>query len=197
MFMQLLSRWLQAYINPKWKWIFWVLVRLWTEVLRTQSSTQLGFELVTSRSWQYISCHWDACSNLSAISDYNWKYDCTVQYIVASLQPVINYNTYISKPLVTVLHLSFEPCHVIISGNNLSFCDTCILWYRLNKLLLSVIVLVKALLYGNGTKYHVCHCGKAVSRDYNDGRLKWADLKCANTKTREFFLCFPCVLNLW
>ena len=37
--------------------------------LRTPSSTLLGFELMTSRSWQYISCHWDTCSNHSAISD--------------------------------------------------------------------------------------------------------------------------------
>ena len=28
-----------------------------------------GFELMTSRSWQHISCHWDACSNHSAISE--------------------------------------------------------------------------------------------------------------------------------
>ena len=30
----------------------------------------LEFELMTSRSWQYISCHWDACSNHTAISDF-------------------------------------------------------------------------------------------------------------------------------
>ena len=29
-----------------------------------------GFELITSRSWQYISCHWDACSNHLVISDF-------------------------------------------------------------------------------------------------------------------------------
>ena len=34
-----------------------------------------GFELMTSRSWQYIPCHWDACSNHSAISDFHsWVY---------------------------------------------------------------------------------------------------------------------------
>ena len=27
------------------------------------------FELMTSRSWQYIACHWDACFNHLAISD--------------------------------------------------------------------------------------------------------------------------------
>ena len=40
-----------------------------TEVLRTPSLTQPGFELMASRSWQYTSCHWDACSNHSVISD--------------------------------------------------------------------------------------------------------------------------------
>ena len=29
----------------------------------TPSSTRPGFELMTSRSWQYSSCHWDAYSN--------------------------------------------------------------------------------------------------------------------------------------
>ena len=49
--------------------IYMVKVRLRTEVLRTSSSTQPGFELMTSRSWYHISCHWDSCSNHSAISD--------------------------------------------------------------------------------------------------------------------------------
>ena len=62
-----------------WKWYIWVgyvilkivrillvLVRLRTEV---SSSTWPWFELMTSRSWQYISCHWDACPNHLAISD--------------------------------------------------------------------------------------------------------------------------------
>ena len=40
--------------------IFLVQVRLRTEVLRTPSSIRPGFELMTSRLWQYISCHWDA-----------------------------------------------------------------------------------------------------------------------------------------
>ena len=41
-----------------------LLVQVWlrTEVLPTPNSTRPGFELMTSRSWQYISCHWDACS---------------------------------------------------------------------------------------------------------------------------------------
>ena len=50
--------------------IFLVQVRLRTEVLSTPSSTPPGFELMTSRSWQLISCHWDACSNHLAISDF-------------------------------------------------------------------------------------------------------------------------------
>ena len=41
------------------KLIFLVQVRLWTE----HHAPLSGLELMTSRSWQYISCHWDACSN--------------------------------------------------------------------------------------------------------------------------------------
>ena len=40
----------------------------------TPSSTQPGFELMTSRSWEHISCHWDACSNHLAISDFTHTY---------------------------------------------------------------------------------------------------------------------------
>ena len=46
-----------------------VQVRLRTEVPRTPSSARSGLELMTSRSWQYISCHRDACYNHSVISD--------------------------------------------------------------------------------------------------------------------------------
>ena len=37
------------------------LVQVWfrTEVLRTPSSTRPWFENMTSRSWQYTSCHWE------------------------------------------------------------------------------------------------------------------------------------------
>ena len=49
--------------------LFLVLVQLRTQVLCTRSSTRLEFKLMTSISWQYISCHWDACSNNRAISD--------------------------------------------------------------------------------------------------------------------------------
>ena len=37
--------------------IYLVQVLLRTEVLRTPSSTRMGIELMTSRLWQYISCH--------------------------------------------------------------------------------------------------------------------------------------------
>ena len=50
--------------------IFLIQVRLRKEVQHTPSSTQLGFKLMASRSWQYISCHWAACSNHLAISDF-------------------------------------------------------------------------------------------------------------------------------
>ena len=43
--------------------IFLVQVRLRTDIPCTPSSIRLGFELMTSRSWRYTSCHWDACSN--------------------------------------------------------------------------------------------------------------------------------------
>ena len=35
------------------------------------SLTRLGFELITSKSWQYSSYHWNDCSNHSAISDFH------------------------------------------------------------------------------------------------------------------------------
>ena len=46
-----------------------VQVRLRTEVLHIPSSTRAGFELMISRSWQYISCHWNACYRLT---QYIW-----------------------------------------------------------------------------------------------------------------------------
>ena len=44
------------------KGYFLVQVRIRTEGLSTPSSTWPGFKLMISRSWPYISCHWDACS---------------------------------------------------------------------------------------------------------------------------------------
>ena len=66
-------RWFQmyglSYGLMRWQLIFLVQVWIRTEVLCNPSSTQQGFELMTSRSWQYLSCHRDACCNHSAISD--------------------------------------------------------------------------------------------------------------------------------
>ena len=67
-----------CFIQIGWvTWAIWaavkkclIQVRLGTEVLRTPSSTRLGFKLTTSRSWQYTSCHWNAFSNHYASSDY-------------------------------------------------------------------------------------------------------------------------------
>ena len=52
----------------------------WPEVLTAPSSTRLGFELMTSRSWQYISYHWEACSNHLAISDLKMKCTATLSW---------------------------------------------------------------------------------------------------------------------
>ena len=55
---------------------FFVQIRLRTDVLRIPSSIERGFELMTSKSWRCISCHWDSCSNHSAISDFFFRLDC-------------------------------------------------------------------------------------------------------------------------
>ena len=49
--------------------IYLVQVQLRTEVLSTPSSTWSVFKIMTYWSWQYISCHWDTCSNHLAISN--------------------------------------------------------------------------------------------------------------------------------
>ena len=49
---------------------FWFKHDLQIEVPRTPSSTQPRFELMTSKSWHYISCHWNAYSSHSVISDF-------------------------------------------------------------------------------------------------------------------------------
>ena len=72
---------------------FFFLDQVWlrTEVLRTPSSTRPGFELMTSRSWQNVSYHWDACSNHSAISDFlrgiilGVKYDVWIMCILLQI----------------------------------------------------------------------------------------------------------------
>ena len=61
------------YVLSSW-WLFFVTVRLRIEVLSTPSLTRPGFELMTSRSWQHTSCHWDTCSNHLAISDFSHTY---------------------------------------------------------------------------------------------------------------------------
>ena len=58
-----------SYMYVNFVLMFFAQVRLRKEVLRTPSLTRLGFELMTSRSWQHISCHWYPCSNRLAISD--------------------------------------------------------------------------------------------------------------------------------
>ena len=55
--------------------ILLVQVRLRTKVLLIPNSTRPGFELMTSKSWMYISCHWDTCSNHSVISDLPGLFD--------------------------------------------------------------------------------------------------------------------------
>ena len=53
----------RVYFETGWETIqivFLVQVRLRAEVTMHPISTLPGFKLMTSRSWQYISCHWDA-----------------------------------------------------------------------------------------------------------------------------------------
>ena len=78
-----------------------VQVRLRTEVLCTPSSTQPEFKLMTSRSCQYISCHWDACSNHSAIS--NWKSVTILDVMIQIHAPGVLFITYLC--LVTLVRL--------------------------------------------------------------------------------------------
>ena len=78
-------------------YISFVQVQLKTEILRTPSSTRPGLKLMTSRSWHYISCHWDACSTLTS--------DTSIQPAIArhsTKKPVTTMLTYPWK--CTVLH---------------------------------------------------------------------------------------------
>ena len=45
------------------------------KVLLIPNLIQPGFELMTSRSWKHISCHWDICSNHSVTSDLPGLFD--------------------------------------------------------------------------------------------------------------------------
>ena len=68
--------------------IFFVQVWLRTEVLSTRSLTQPGFALMTSRSWQCISCHrWDSCCNNLVISaSFSWLLFFLKQYFIRSAE---------------------------------------------------------------------------------------------------------------
>ena len=57
-----------------------LLIQVWlrTEVPSTPSLTRPGFELMTSRSWLYISCHWGVCSNHLATSDFKTEMYCHI-----------------------------------------------------------------------------------------------------------------------
>ena len=82
---------------PKYRRIFifiyfLVKVRLRTEVLCTPSLARAGFELMTSRSWQCISCHWDTFSNHLAIGDFYACHKSTYNvfiYNIASRQEAL------------------------------------------------------------------------------------------------------------
>ena len=52
-----------------------------SRLLRTPSLARPGFGLMTSRSWQYVSCHWDVCSNHLTIREF-LKKKCTATYII-------------------------------------------------------------------------------------------------------------------
>ena len=79
---------------------FLIQVRLRTEVPSTPSSTRLGFKLMTSRSWQYISCYWDVCSNHLAISDFSRPWICFWLFVYWSSCPLSS-----GTPLMNILHL--------------------------------------------------------------------------------------------
>ena len=83
--------------RPHLHWVSLVQVRLRTEVLRTPRSTRPGFKLMTSRSWQYISCHWDSCSNHLAFSDLsrhellNWNHWWILIELISFIGKLKNY----------------------------------------------------------------------------------------------------------
>ena len=47
-----------------------------------------GVELMTSRSWQYTSFHWDACCNHSAINDFCHPWWCMFRRLYLSIGKV-------------------------------------------------------------------------------------------------------------
>ena len=88
--------------------VYLVQVRLKAEVLCTPSSARLGFELMTSRSCLHTSCHWDACSNHLAISDFvpNW---CWFMYLISVD------NVYITMHIALFLPLTPPPLAVSLN----------------------------------------------------------------------------------
>ena len=52
----------------------------WSRLLYTPSLTPIRVQAHDSRSWQYISYHWDTCSNHSAISDFSWYSKHIIRY---------------------------------------------------------------------------------------------------------------------
>ena len=94
--------------------------------IRTPSSTRPGFELLISRSWQYISCHWDACSNHSAISDlYQILSTCFQKPSVQSSVLLFN-STTVSPVHFCCSVYSWKKYFIRTLGNSL--CQ-CYIWY--------------------------------------------------------------------
>ena len=122
-------KWLQMHGLSDWlmhsQLIVLVQVRFRTEVLRTQSSTWQGFELMASRSWQVISCHWDACSNHFAISDF-YSQDCTIIWLICqhTQQGVISTMTH-AQLVATYIHSFY--CVFLLQGDLCSW----LVWFKL------------------------------------------------------------------
>ena len=80
-------------VNTEDMYIFWFKYELGHKyhVPQVRSLTEPGFELMTSRSWQYCLYHWDTCSNHLAISDLNvyfwFNYELGQKYHTPQVQP--------------------------------------------------------------------------------------------------------------
>ena len=63
-------------------WYFWDQIWPIQKYYAPQVRPDRGLNSWPSRSWQYILCHWDACANHSAISDFSlgafWIFNCMV-----------------------------------------------------------------------------------------------------------------------
>ena len=105
--------------------ILLVEVRLRQKYYAPPSSTRLGFELMTPKSWQYISCHWDTYSNHSASSDfyhcqccYNWHYYWQHHHWHLSLSSWYwhlspGMDTCHWAPGIDTCHLVIDTCHLV------------------------------------------------------------------------------------